>query len=134
MVGVHGPADELVLVEDADLGDVPRVVADNDGFADIGGQQRRDVSESLEVHAVAVDDPGFGHGQQQQVQFVHGCRKPGQPAVTYPGMVRGGFDFRMLALVVVLRDETADGRVQLFEGQHRCRRRVAAASGVRAVR
>ncbi len=85
MVGVHGFADELVLVEDADLGDVPRVVADNDGFADVGGQQGRNVSESLEVHAVAVDDPRFGNGQQEQVEFVHGCREPGQPAITYPG-------------------------------------------------
>lgn len=72
-----------------------------------------------------MDDAGFGHGQQEQVQFVHGCGEPGQPAVTYPGVVRGGPDLGVLALVVV-RDETSDGRVQLFEGQYRRRRRVAA--------
>lgn len=40
--------------------------------------------------------------------------------------MRGRLDLWMLPLVIVLDDEAVDGGIQLFEGQHRRGRRVAA--------
>jgi hypothetical protein len=71
---VDGGADEGVVVVDADLGDVARVVADRDGLADERRQGRREVALALEVDAVALDRAVLGHGQQQPVQFLEGTQ------------------------------------------------------------
>jgi hypothetical protein len=40
MLLAHRATQEPVAVEDPDLGQVSRVVADRDGLADVGGQRR----------------------------------------------------------------------------------------------
>ena len=66
--GRYGPAQELSLVKHPDLGQVPRVVADGDLFADVRGQRQGQVSQAVALDAVAVHLAGRGHSQQQQVQ------------------------------------------------------------------
>ena len=67
--------------EDADLGHVPRVVADDHGVADVGGENRVQVEQALEVAPVRVDIAGPGHGEQQQVELLEGAGHPRQPGV-----------------------------------------------------
>src|SRR5207244_4516706 len=47
-----GPAQKLVLVEDADFGHVPRVETQRYGFPDVRRKRRRNVAETLEVNAI----------------------------------------------------------------------------------
>jgi hypothetical protein len=65
--GADRPAQEPGAGEDADFGHVPGVVADGRAVADVGGEDRGEVAQSLEVDAVGVDLAGPGHGEQQQV-------------------------------------------------------------------
>jgi hypothetical protein len=69
-LGADGPAQEPGTGKDADLGHVPRVVADDHGVADVGGQHRVQVAQPLKVDAVRVDLARLGHGEQQQVQLL----------------------------------------------------------------
>ena len=70
VVGVDGLADELVVIEDADLGDVPGVVPDDDGPAHEPGERRRDVAQSLEVDPVTLDGPGAGDREQERIEVL----------------------------------------------------------------
>ena len=36
----HGPAEKLLVMEDPDLGQVARIIANGDSVADLGGQGR----------------------------------------------------------------------------------------------
>ena len=63
-------AQELVAVEHPDFGQVARIVADGDGLADIGGQDRIDVAQSLEMNAVAPHAARLGEHDEQQVEVL----------------------------------------------------------------
>jgi len=83
------PADEAVLVEDADLRQVTWVVADDHLFADVGGEGQVEVAEPLEVDAILVHPTSPGHGEEQQIELLQGVGQPGQePARLSPGLGR----------------------------------------------
>ena len=65
VVGIDCFAQETAVVEDPDFGDVAGVVADGDGFSHVGGQEWVEVSQSLEVDAVAVHDAWFRDVDEQ---------------------------------------------------------------------
>lgn len=72
-------------MEDADLGDVARVVADGDRFADVlaehGGVE---VAQAEQVDAVGVDLARLGDGEQQQVQLLEAGRQVRQEPAGVP--------------------------------------------------
>lgn len=72
-IGADGPAEESILVVDADFGQVARVVADRHRLADMGVQDEVDVAKTLEVDPIALDRAGFRHSQQQQVELLQRC-------------------------------------------------------------
>lgn len=55
VVLVDGLAEELVVVEHADLGDIARVVADHHRLSDVAGQRRGDVAQPLEAMGRRMD-------------------------------------------------------------------------------
>ncbi len=79
-----GPAQKLVLVEDADFGHVPRVEAQRYGFPNVRRERRRNVAETLEVNAIHSHLSRLGHLNQQQVQLLQGVRHLRQEAVSFP--------------------------------------------------
>jgi hypothetical protein len=62
-VGADRPGEEPAVVEDADLGEVAGVVADDHCLADVGGQDRAGVAQSLEPDAVRADLTRPGDGE-----------------------------------------------------------------------
>ena len=87
-LGADGPAQEPGTGEDADLGHVPRVVADDHGVADVGGQHRVQVAQPLEVDPVRVDLARLGHGEQQQVELFEGVGHPRDERAGLPALLR----------------------------------------------
>ena len=65
---VHRPAEEVLAVEDSDLGHVARVVADRDGLTDIGRQSRGHIAQALKMDAVAAHAARLGNHDEQQVE------------------------------------------------------------------
>src|SRR5437899_7511249 len=62
----------------------PGVVADDDRLADKPGQRDVHVAQALEADAVAMHDPGLGHGEEQEVQILQALghlreERPGFP-------------------------------------------------------
>ena len=104
-----GPAEEAVLVVDADLGQVARVVADRHRLADVGRQRQVEVAEALEADAVLLDPARLGDGQQQQVELLQRVRQARQEAARLPALL--GRDARLAvdALVVVVEEERRAG-------------------------
>ena len=117
---VDGLADEFVVIEDADLGDVAGVVADHDRTSDVAGQSRRDVAQALEADAIAAHDAGLGDGQQQSVEVFQALGHSGQPAIGDPRAARGGSELAVRA-VVVGGQERLQGSIEVGQGQFRCR-------------
>lgn len=117
--GVDRAADEPVAVEDPDLAEVPGVVADGHGLADVGRQGGGEVAESLEVDAVAVHDPRPRDLDEQQVEPLERVGGAGQPAVGDPGGLRRQPGLRVGPLVVGAGDPAPDRLVELGQGQPR---------------
>ena len=104
-------------MEDADLGKVTRIVADGHRLADVGGQDRVEVAQSLEVDAVRVDLAGFRDGEQQQVELSRGLGQAGQEPAGFPAGLRRLAGLTVDAVVVDLDDELPERRIQLGQGQ-----------------
>ncbi len=123
---VDGDADEGVVVVDADLGDVTRVVANGDAPADKRGKRRGEVPLALEVDPVALHGAALRHSQQEPVELHEALRHPRQPAVTDPRCPRSDTELLVRALVVG-GDERPDGRVEAGQVEHGCGTPVAGA-------
>lgn len=54
---------EILLMEVPDLGQIARGIANSDAFADVGGQRRNMVTQSLKSDAIEIDGAGGGHGE-----------------------------------------------------------------------
>jgi hypothetical protein len=65
-----GAADEALIPENPDLGEVARVVADCDRLADEGRECRIDVAQALEPYSVALHPAGPSDGQQEKVELL----------------------------------------------------------------
>lgn len=59
MMGADSAAQKPVAVEHAQFGNVARVIADVDRFADIGCKCGIGVEQALKPNAVTADLPGF---------------------------------------------------------------------------
>ena len=111
------PGEEAVTVEDADIGKVTGIVADGHRLADVGGQDRVEVAQSLEVDAVRVDLAGFRDGEQQQVELFRGLGQAGQEPAGFPAGLRRLAGLTVDAVVIDLDDELPERRIQLGQGQ-----------------
>lgn len=78
MIFVNGDANEGVVVVDADLGYVPRVVADGDGLPHEGRQCGREVALALKVDAVALHGPVLWDCQEESVEVLQGFGASGE--------------------------------------------------------
>jgi hypothetical protein len=108
VLGADRSAEEAVLVKDADLGHVPRVVADRGPLADIVGECRGLVAEGLEADPVAVNDTAPGDHHQQQIELLERLERARQPTRGEPCLLRRDAGLAVLALVVDLDDPAAD--------------------------
>jgi hypothetical protein len=100
-------------VEDPDLGQVARVVADGDRLADEAGERRGDVAQALEADAVAPHAPRLGVQDQQEVEVLEGVGKARQETPAAPGVERGRADPAVDADVVGAGDERGECAVEL---------------------
>lgn len=99
MVLVDGLAQELVVVEHADLSDIARVVADHHRPSDVAGQRRGDVAQPLEADAITAHHPGLGDREQQPVEVFQALGHARQPALGDP---RGGLAIATGGVVVTV--------------------------------
>ena len=104
-LGADRPAQEPGAGEDADLGHVPRVVADDHAVADVGGQDRVQVAQPLEVDPVRVDLARLGHGEQQQVELFERVGHPRDERAGFPALLRRHPGLAVRGEVVDLPDE-----------------------------
>src|SRR5262249_40619448 len=74
--GADRAAEECVGMEDADLGQIAWVIADDHLLADVSCQCQVEIPEALKMHAVALDSSRARHGEQQQVQLLERVGKP----------------------------------------------------------
>jgi hypothetical protein len=86
VVFIDGDANEGVVVVDADLGYVPRVVADGDGLPHEGRQRGREVALALKVDAVALHGSVLWNCQEESVEVFQTFGHPGKPAVGDPSI------------------------------------------------
>ncbi len=112
-----------VAVEQPDLGQVARVVADGDRLADEAGERRGDVAQALEADAVAPHATRLGMQDQQEVEVLEAVGKARQEALATPGVERGLADLAVDADVVGAGDEGADLAVE--PRQRQCRGEAA---------
>ena len=68
MFWVNRPAQKAVAVKDPHFSDVTRIIANGHRLADIGRERGIELTQSLKVHAIAPNDAGLRHHDQQQVQ------------------------------------------------------------------
>ena len=112
-LGAGCPAHKEVFVEDPDLGEVPGVVADRDRLAYVGNEADIEVTQALEPDAVGVHEPGTGHGEQQKVEVLYVFGELGYEAVGFPARPGCLARLTVLAVMVVIDDETVQRGVKL---------------------
>jgi hypothetical protein len=60
MLLVDGATKKMVVMKHPDLSHVTRVVTNGHRLAHVGGERYIEIAQSLEMDAIAADDPGGG--------------------------------------------------------------------------
>lgn len=115
-----GTTQEAVLVEDTDLTEVARVVANRDAFADIGSKDRAHKTQPLKMHTVAAHESRLCDHDEQQVEVVDTVGHLRKPAVGAPRRQRRQPRLAMSADIVGVLDPRADDSIEI--GQRQLRR------------
>lgn len=84
----HRATEKPIAVKDSDLSKVARVVPDGDGVANVGGERRVAVSQTLKTDAIALHDTRPGVHDEQQVEVFEAVGKARQEAMAAPGVER----------------------------------------------
>src|SRR5271165_1723058 len=106
-------------MKDADFREIAGIVADRDGFADIGRERRIDVAQALKPYAVPLHRARLGDRQQKKVEIVEAVWHAWQPASSAPRRMRRFFDLAMRTLIVVPDDECSERGVEFRKRQFR---------------
>ena len=117
MLLVDGAAEKAIAVKHPNLGKVPRVVPNGHRLTYVGGEDWIEISQSLEMEAVAPHDSLRGDRNQQKIESFQTLRNPWHPSIAYPRDPRDGFDLLMLTDVVIANYVRADGGIERGQGQ-----------------
>ena len=130
----HRPAEKLLVVEDPDLGQVARIIANGDGVADIGRQGRVAVAQPLEANAVAPHDARLGVHHQQQIEVFEAVGQARQEAGAAPGIQGRLVRLAMHAPMIRAGDVGGERAVQFGQGQAGHGHRLPVHADARAAR
>lgn len=100
-------------MEHTNFAQIARINAKCDGFSDISGQRRGDITESLKADSVPANLAHLRHMDQQKIQLLQRVRHPWQEAVSLPALSRRYLRFGAFATVIYIKQKITKAVVEL---------------------